>query len=318
MKAALLYGPATLIIGEIPIPERPPGWALIKSLLAGICGTDKAFYRGTYKLFKTPIIPGHEVVGVVVEGPRELIGRTVVPEINFSCGECEYCRTGLYTHCPRKKTLGIDFDGGMAEYFIAPISALHIYKGPVEYGIFVEPLAAVLRALSLCPLKPTDRVAVIGTGTISFLTTQVLSKLVGVEVNVIARRESKKVGYFKEFASVVYVDEVASNHYDVVFEVSGDPGALDLAVRIAKPRGVIHAKSTPGTQACLNSTLAVVKELVLVCSRCGTFREYEKACSLIERGVIKPRLDKVFDLENATEAFEDSLKGDYFRVAVKP
>lgn len=318
MKAALIYGPRTLVVRDVPLPAKPSGWVLVRSLIAGICGTDKAFYRGTYKLFKTPLIPGHEVVGVVVDGPEELVGKTVVPEINFSCWNCEYCRAGLYTHCPAKNTLGIDFDGGMAEYFVAPISALHLYRGSIENGIFVEPLAAVLRAISLHTPKPADHVAVIGTGTVALLAVQVLHELFGFDIDVVARRESRKASYFEKIARIVFVEDAPENSYDVVFEATGDPSTLDTAIRISKPRGVIHLKSTPGSPACFNSTLAVVKELTIIGSRCGTFKEFKKAIKLLERGIIRPRLDKVYNLDNAVEAFEESIKDEYFRIAVKP
>lgn len=319
VRAVLLHAPRRLEVAEVPLPERRPGWVLVKTELAGICGTDKAFYTGTYKLFKAPLIPGHEVVGVVVEGSEELIGKRVVSEINFPCWSCEYCRSGLYTHCPWKKTLGIDFDGGMAEYFVAPASALHVYPGPPETGIFAEPLAAVLRALALRPLKPGDVVAVIGTGNLAWLTTQVLKKLSGVEVHVVARKGNSKAGYFKQIAdSIIYTDELKGNTYDAVFEASGDHQALNTAIEVVKPRGVVYLKSTPGVPAHVNTTLAVVKEVELVGSRCGTFREFKKAVELLVKGVVEPRLDKVYNIDRAVEAFEEALKPYYFKVAIKP
>jgi len=144
MDALRLYGPRDLRLEDVPIPEPPRGWALVRTEAAGICGTDKAFYLGTYPLFKSPLVPGHEVVVRVVEGPEGLLGKRVVAEINFACGRCRLCRSGLYTHCPRKRTLGIDFDGGMAEYFVSPVEALHAAErlDPVA-GVAVEPLAAV-------------------------------------------------------------------------------------------------------------------------------------------------------------------------------
>jgi len=78
--AAVLEGPKRLFVREVAVP-RVEGYALVRSELVGICGTDKAFYVGTYPLFKRPLVPGHEVVGVVVEGPPHLVGRRVVSEI---------------------------------------------------------------------------------------------------------------------------------------------------------------------------------------------------------------------------------------------
>jgi alcohol dehydrogenase len=224
----------------------------------------------------------------------------------------------MYTHCPSKRTLGIDFDGGMAEFFIAPVEALHEFRLEPELGIFVEPLAAVLRALRLRPVRPGDRVAVVGSGNLALLAVQTLRYL-GASVDLIARRGSSKAGYFRGLVeSIVYVDEVGDSQYDVVFEASGDPGALDLAIRVVKPMGVVHLKSTPGSKASASMTWAVVKEVDIVGSRCGTFREFREAIGLLERGVIKPRLDKVYSLDDARDAFEASLDPGYFKVAVKP
>jgi alcohol dehydrogenase len=318
LKAVLLYGDRRVVVGDVPAPKPPKGWALVRSELAGICGTDKAFYTGSYRLFKSPLVPGHEVVGVVVEGPEGLVGRRVVSEINFPCWSCSYCRAGMYTHCPSKKTLGIDFDGGMAEFFIAPVDALHEFRLEPELGIFVEPLAAVLRALRLKPVKPGDRVAVLGSGNLALLATQVL-KNAGVRVDLIARRGSLKAGYFKGLVdSIVYIEEVGESEYDVVFEASGNPEALDLAVKAVKPLGAIHLKSTPGSRASANMTWAVVKEVEVVGSRCGTFREFKEAISMLEKGLVKPRLDRVYGLDDAVNAFEASLEARYFKVAVRP
>ena len=318
MRAVVIYSARDLRIEEVEVPRPHPGWALVKTEFAGICGTDKAFYIGTYKLFKSPLILGHEVVGRVVEGPENFVGQRVVPEINFSCGRCWYCRSGLYTHCPHKRTLGIDFDGGMAEYFVAPPEALHIFPGPPEKGVFVEPLAAVLRAFSLKPPRPGDRAAIIGSGTLAWLAVQVLRKLFNLDVDVVARRDSVKAEHFKSLANVVYEDSVEENAYDIVFEASGNPEALDTAIKIAKPMGVIHLKSTPGSKACANITTAVVKELAVITSRCGTFREFSLATKLILEGVIEPKISSVFPLDRAVEAFEESLKRHSFRVLLKP
>lgn len=318
MRAAVLRAPRLIETLEVEAPKPPQGWALVRSELVGICGTDKAFYAGSYRPPKTPLIPGHEVVGRVVEGPEELVGLRVVPEINFPCWRCQLCRGGLYTHCPNKRTLGIDFDGGMAEYFAAPAEALHAFRGPPERGIFVEPLAAALRALSLSPPRPHDRVAVIGTGALAWLTVQALRGLYGLEADVVVRRGSLKAGRFRGVARVVPADEAEDSGYDVVFEVSGDPHALSTALRLVKPRGVVHLKSTPGATATVNTTVAVVKEVLIVGSRCGTFREFRRAVELLETGKIEASAGKVYPLEEAPGAFEEALRGHYLRVAVAP
>jgi len=327
VKALLLHAPYTASISEVETPSPPSGWVLVKTLAVGICGTDKAFYTGRYPLFKKPLIPGHEVVGVVTS-PGDLEGRVAVSEINFSCNKCYYCRLGLYTHCPHKRTLGIDFDGGFAEYFIAPSTALHVVEGvdPV-IATQVEPLAAVLNALEQHSVSPVSRVAVIGTGNLAHLTVQVL-RACGVEPVVIARRSSKKTHYFTSLGvEIVFEDELAEYvknrtpeglGFDVVFEVSGDPRALDTAITITRPRGVVHLKSTPGEPFTVNMTRAVVKELRVIGTRCGGFREFKRAIELIKSGVVKPTVTTIYEgIERSVEAFEKSLRGEDLKIVVK-
>ena len=83
MKALVLYGPRDLRLEEVDIPRAPNNWCLVETKAVGICGTDKAFYIGTYPLFKKPLIPGHEVVGEVVEGPEDLVGRRLYLKLTF-------------------------------------------------------------------------------------------------------------------------------------------------------------------------------------------------------------------------------------------
>ncbi len=323
----MLYGPRDLRLKDVSIPRPLSGWCLIKTKAVGICGTDKAFYLGTYPLFKKPLIPGHEVVGEVVEGPEDLIGRRVIPEINFSCGRCYYCRVGLYTHCPYKKTLGIDFDGGMAEFFIAPVEALHLAEDldPI-IGVEVEPLAAVLNMFEQYPPTPTMKVAVIGSGNLAILTVQVL-KLLGVdELVVIVRRGSVKHRYIRQLGAVtIYLDEIEDyvkkntpegQGFDMVIEATGSNKGLEIAVKITKPRGIIHIKSTPGGLAEFNQTLAVVKELRIIGTRCGAFKEFKRAIELLARGHVKPIITSTVGLKQGELAFEKALEKEQVKVVI--
>jgi alcohol dehydrogenase len=327
VKAAILSGPRSLQVSDVSVPRRPEGWSLVRTVAVGICGTDKAFYAGTYPLPKKPLVPGHEVVGIVVEGSRELVGRTVVPEINFPCWSCGVCRLGMYTHCPHKKTLGIDFDGGMAEFFVAPEAALHVVEG-LDPGIAteVEPLAALIHGLRVTPVGPETSVAIVGTGNLAYLLYQLLT-MRGARPVIFARRGSVKGGILsfsglrvetaEEYPKALE-DTWLGLGFDVVFEVSGDPSALDFAVEIARPRGIVHLKSTPGSVGFVNLTRAVVKEVQVATSRCGDFRDFEEAIRLLRGGQVKPRITSVFTgVESAPEAFEKSLERGQFKVVVQ-
>ncbi len=328
MLALTLFDAYDLRLLDIPNPQPPPGWALIRTVAVGICGTDKAFYTGSYPLFKKPIILGHEAVGVVVEGSEDLRGKLVVPEINFSCGMCSYCRSGLYTHCPYKKTMGIDFDGAMAEFFLAPIRVLHVVEGlnPIT-ATEIEPLAALVNAFEQFPPRLSDKVAVIGSGNMAILAVQLLQSMGYRDVVAIVRKDSPKARYLERYgAHILPLDEIEQymtgsdpehRGFSYILEVSGDPDALNIAISIARPRALVHVKSTPGSYGRINMTSAIVKELRIIGTRCGTFREFKNAMDLLRNGVIEPPITSIVKgLERGVEAFKIALQRDQVKVVI--
>src|SRR6202167_6818013 len=130
-------------IVEVPQPERPGGFALIRLIQAGICNTDLELQRGYYGFSG---IPGHEFVGeVVAADSKELIGKRVVGEINLACSHCSWCRRGLGRHCPDRSVLGIvRHPGAFGEFLTLPENNLHIIPDSLrlEAAVFTEPLAA--------------------------------------------------------------------------------------------------------------------------------------------------------------------------------
>ena len=326
MLALVLFKAHDLRLESVPVPQPPSKWALIKTIAVGICGTDKAFFTGSYPLLKKPIILGHEVSGIVVKGSNKLEGKIVVPEINFPCDSCQYCRSGLYTHCPHRKVLGINFDGAMAEYFIAPITALHVVEDldPI-IAVEVEPLAAIINALEQFPPRPCDEIAVIGSGNIAILTIQLLRSM-GFDVTAIVRKDSPKIRYVSKYAThILTVEEIEQctdifkkRGFSYIFEVSSDPNAINIAISIARPRALIHVKSTPGSYGKINLTPAVVKELRIVGTRCGSFREFEKAINILREGVVEPPITNVVKgLERGVEAFKLAFQRDQIKVVIK-
>lgn len=326
MKAVLLYGPRDLRVEEIEEPSTPENWALVKTVAVGICGTDKTFYSGAYKLFKRPLVPGHEVVGEVVE-PPSLQGKLVVPEINFSCWQCDVCREGLYIHCPYKRTLGIDFDGGMAEYFIAPVGAIHVVDLDPLIAVFVEPLAAVINALNQFPLSPNASVAVLGSGNLALLTLQLL-KFMGFKPVAVIRRSSKKRRYVEDLGVEVIelegIEEYLKKRgslglgFHAVFEATGSSEGLDVAIKLVRPRGLVYLKSTPGSPFVVDMTSAVVKEVRIIGTRCGSYRDFEKAIELLKLKAVNPIITRVVKgLGDARKAFEHAIEPEEVKVLVK-
>ena len=317
MKALVLHGPGDLKLEEVPDPVPRDDWVRIKVRRVGICGTDKAFYKGTYKPFKLPLIPGHEIVGVVDmvgdKADEKWLGRRVTTEINVNCRECWYCRHNMPTHCPYRQTIGISIDGGMAEYVLTRQDLLHNVEGLSDkQAAFVEPLAAIVEMTRMARPEKRSRVAVIGIGTIGLLAIQVLKQYDPEVIIAFARPGSPKAGLAEklgadevlspddyEYALKKYTPEAAG--FDYVVEASGSNAGVDLAVKLVRPRGIIAAKSTHGSRVSLDYTTLVVKEASIVGSRCGPFPE---AIELLRSGAVK-----IDDLVSAEYRLEEGVKG---------
>ncbi|MEM4965668.1 MAG: alcohol dehydrogenase catalytic domain-containing protein [Sulfolobales archaeon] len=333
MKALTLHNPKDLKYEEVQDPVLEDDWVLLRIKRVGICGTDKAFYKGTYKPGKIPIILGHEISGVVVDVGRrvskDLIGLKVTSEINIPCRRCWFCRNNMYTHCPYRRVLGITVDGGMAEYMTTRSDVIHVVEDLSHEKIaFIEPLASVIEMIEMDPPRPFSNIAVIGVGSIGLLSIQVLKLFKPRRLIAVVRSDSPK----KKLAELLGADEVVELSelreyirrntpegagFDYVVEATGDPGALDLAVDITRPRGVIASKSTHGSSVSFNYTSMIVKELKIVGSRCGPF---DKAIDLLRSDLIKTSelVTGVYPLSRGGEAFERSFERDQIKIHLEP
>jgi propanol-preferring alcohol dehydrogenase len=119
MKAVVLDSAGQpLRLAELPDPRPEPGELLLRVRACGVCRTDLHVVDGELPRPKLPLVPGHQVVGEVVAGPRagERVG---VPWLGWTCGECRYCLAGAENLCDRARFTGYDRDGGYAELAVA-------------------------------------------------------------------------------------------------------------------------------------------------------------------------------------------------------
>lgn len=107
-----------------PLPEPGAGQLLIQIRACGVCRTDLHLVDGDLPYGPVPIVPGHEIVGVVAACGAGVTGfqagdRVGVPWLGWSCGECAFCRQGRENLCPRARYTGLHLDGGYAQYTVA-------------------------------------------------------------------------------------------------------------------------------------------------------------------------------------------------------
>src|SRR5689334_1695610 len=118
MRAMVLESPRKpLVLRERPVAEPLPGQLQIQVRACAVCRTDLHVIDGELPNPKLPLIPGHEIVGVVTQVGEDVLGfkvgdRVGVPWLGWTCGECEYCRRGQENLCDRARFTGYTLDGG--------------------------------------------------------------------------------------------------------------------------------------------------------------------------------------------------------------
>jgi threonine dehydrogenase-like Zn-dependent dehydrogenase len=300
---------------NIPIPEPPPGEALVRVLRAGICNTDLELIKGYYPY--TGII-GHEFVGIVEQGPKQLINQRVVGEINAACGNCRFCRRGQPTHCENRTVLGIvNRNGAFAEYLSLPIENLHLVPENVSTAAatFTEPIAAALEIQQQIQISKDDRVLVVGDGKLGQLIAQTLA-LTGCELLVVGRHEDKLINLAGKGIKTGLADSVTDRYFDISVDCTGNPEGFNIARRALRPRGTLILKSTYAGDLSLDASSLVVDEITLIGSRCGPF---VPALELLATGKVDVQylIDSSYPLSQGLEAFEKAKTKGVLKVLLE-
>jgi alcohol dehydrogenase len=301
-------------VRDVPIPERPPGHALIRMLAAGICNTDLELQRGYYGFKGTP---GHEFAGEVVEADSpKWIGRRVAGEINLGCGACDWCSRRLSRHCPHRTVLGIvNHPGAFQEFFTLPESNLLAIPDSIstEEAVFIEPLAAACEILDQVHVPCGSTVAVLGDGKLGLLIVQ-LFRAYGFPV-VHFGHHASKLALSAKFGARTSVDSPPRASFDWVVDATGSSGGLSVAIHAVRPRGTLILKSTVHDHASIDWAHVIVNELSLIGSRCGRF---EPAVELLRHGTIQvgALISERFSLADTPAAFSCAARKGALKVIV--
>ncbi len=203
MKAICIEEPGKVVVKDVDMPVRKPGEALLKMLYGGICGSDLGSYRGANAYVSYPRIPGHELAAKIVEIDDNDLGlkpgMIVTCNPYFNCGSCYSCRRGLVNACTDNQTMGVQREGGFAEYITMPVERIYDGKGlPAKTLTLIEPFCISWHGVSRADVKTGERVLVVGAGTIGVLAA-VAAKAKGAEVTICDVAEDKLDYAYKTF-----------------------------------------------------------------------------------------------------------------------
>jgi propanol-preferring alcohol dehydrogenase len=180
MRAMVLDAPGRpLRAADLPRPSPGAGQVLLQVRACAICRTDLHVVDGELPDPALPLVPGHEIVGVVVEagpGAEQLApgDRVGVPWLGWTCGECRWCRSGRENLCDRARFTGYTLDGGYAEYTVA--DARFCFRIPPAYDdVHAAPLlcSGLIGHRSLVAAGDAERLGIYGFGAAAHIVAQV-------------------------------------------------------------------------------------------------------------------------------------------------
>ena len=308
MKAVVLSAVNNLAIAEVEKPKPGVKECLVKVLACGICGTDRHIYHGEYPSAK-PVILGHEFGGVIEEvgsNSKFKVGQVVSVDPNIVCGICPDCVAERTAFCPDLTALGVNINGGLAEYVLTPDSQIYPVKADLNplHLAFIEPLACSIRGLDLANLNGGEKVAVLGGGVIGLLVVQ-LAKLAGASEIVLITRQKFRRDVALKIGATRVIDpnsedvNTAVTNMDVVFECAGAVETFKQAQNISRRGGSVIVLGLTASDVTLevNPFNIVVNELRIQGSFLNPLTQ-GRAAELVESG--KLNLDilisKVVDL----------------------
>lgn len=255
-------------------PTAPgPEEALVRVHAVGICGSDREVYQGTRPAgyVRYPLTPGHEWSGVVEavgSGVTDsLVGRKVVGEGFRNCQVCDRCREGETTLCEAAyEETGFTQPGAMATTLTLPARLLHVLPdhADLDCAALLEPAACVAAAALRAEVRPGDRVAVVGMGTLGLLTAQLLAasspaELLGVGRLPEHRARAEACGA-TSYLQLEQLDGVGE--FDVVVEAAGAAESARTAASLLRRGGrlVLTGIPAPGAGG-LDPTDLVVRQI---------------------------------------------------------
>ena len=324
MKAAQVTrsgGPIELVEREVPQPRT--GEVRIRVQACGICHSDVLTKDGHWPGIQYPRVPGHEIAGVVDAAGSGVTEwkkgeRVGVGWYGGHCGHCPSCRRGEFINCEFLPVPGISYDGGYAEYMVAPADAV----ARMPDGITVEEAAPLLcagittfNALRHSGAGPGDLVAIQGVGGLGHLAIQFANKF-GYKVASVSRG-ADNAALARKLGAHIYIDSQASNPAEELKKLGGARVILATAPSGQAMTALFDGLGTNGKMVVVGASTEPIQvtPIQLIFGRrslqgwpSGTSVDSEDTLNFAVLSGVRPMIEK-FPLERAPEAYERMMSG---------
>ncbi len=334
MKAALFEKPHVLNVAQRSLRTLREGEILLKIEVCGVCGTDVHIVEGTSRS-TPPVVLGHEFAGTIEDAGASHFtqGQKVAVDPNIACGTCFYCRRGLVHLCENLRALGVDIDGGMAEYCIVPASQMYILPDnmPAHASAFVEPVSCAIHGIDRANIHIGDTVVILGGGTIGLIMLQLAKSAGAARIFVV-----EPLGHKRELALRVGADEVIDPKAtdvramifdltgvgaDVVIECAGKVQTAQSSLELVRRGGTVEffGVCSIGETFPLEPNKVYSKELTIVGSYVNP-HTFSRSIAVLASG--KVRVDKFqldrFPLDGVHEAMAYQREGRTIKSIIEP
>jgi D-arabinose 1-dehydrogenase-like Zn-dependent alcohol dehydrogenase len=326
-------GPLHLVERDVPSPGA--GQVLIKVQACGICHSDVFIKDGLWPGLRFPRVPGHEIAGTIETVGPDVDEWTPGQRVGVGwhgghcghCGRCDSCRRGDFVLCQRAQVPGFSYDGGYAEYMVAPVEALARIPddlGDAEAAPLLCAGITTFNALRNSGVRPGDVVAILGIGGLGHLGVQFAAKM-GLETVAIARGKDKEE-LAKKLGARHYIDSNTQNAAEVLTSLGGAKVILATVISGKAMSAVLGGLAIDGKLIMVGVSEEPVEVPItpFIMGRrsvsggpSGTSADSQDTLAFSALTGVRPMIEE-YPLERAAEAYDRMIGGGArFRVVLK-
>jgi D-arabinose 1-dehydrogenase-like Zn-dependent alcohol dehydrogenase len=314
----------SLEIVEKDIPEPGARQVRIKVQACGVCHSDSFTKEGLFPGIQYPRVPGHEIAGVIDEVGKEVSQwqpkqRVAVGWHGGNCGYCESCRRGDFVTCTYAQVPGISYDGGYADYMIAPMESLALIPEQLS-AIETAPLMCAgittYNALRNSGARVGDIVAIFGMGGLGHLGIQFAAKM-GFNTVAIGRSRDKEEELMKNLGAGQYIDSRSENAVEELNKLGGAKVILATVPSGKAMSEILGGLAVNGKLVVIGASdepIQVPTSLMILGRRSligwpsGTSIDSQDTLSFSVLSGIRS-MNEEFPLERAAEAYDHMMSG---------
>lgn len=334
MRRAVAY-PGRIAVETADVPSPAPDEVLIRTLVAGVCGSDVHAARGRHPFVPLPYLPGHEVVGVI-EAVGSAAGtwkpgQRVTVEPDLPCWTCKMCTSARENLCENLQFFGCGYrQGGMADYFTIAANRVHHVPDVLDNhaAALIEPLSTPVHAVRLAGDVAGRTVAVLGSGTIGLLILAVVrahgaARVVTTDPLPAKRARAAALGADSTIDARTpdvagQVRKALGGSADIVFDCVSIQSSVQQAIAMADKGGTVVVVGVPVAEVTIPLPMVQDHQIRIQGSATYLPEDYEESAGLLRRGVVRAAdfVTATRPLPQVAEAFALAASGEHVKVLV--